>query len=221
MSYQSTELPASAGLDFGISTDKSILCVRNSRNFVAFHELDYAHDPANFVAQVRRYVNQYRIRALAFDKNGCGEVMADLLDRGLSDNHYLEDFRGAGNEAPYNDRYRNCRAELYGHLRDFIAHRPDTISRKLPDYRQFVQDLSSVTRKFNDTGKFQVASKIDIREKLGRSPDYADAAALSMYFERYFDGWQKPMAELNHDDISKMSNRQILDTFGEFYESDY
>jgi len=63
-----------------------------------------------------------------------------------------------------------------------------------------------------------VISKQDIIEVIGNSPEIADAAALSMYHERYSQSWRKPFEELTANDISTMSNAEILDLFAEYYE---
>jgi len=103
-------------------------------------------------------------------------------------------------------------------LKDFLSHTPNTVSTQIPHYQQLLNELSATTQKANNRGTFQVVSKTDIIEKIGHSPDYADAAALSLYFERYTATWQKPVEELTTADIHGMSNKEILDAYAEYYE---
>ncbi len=216
---KSPSLAVSAGLDFAPRKDKCILAIRNSRNFIDLIELEYNADPYGFVRKIKELVNRYTIRCLAIDRGGAGETISDMLEDQLSGQWPIEDCRGviAGEKAYHSSNF-NTRSELFAMLHDFIAHTPNTIPNCMPGYQRLINELNAITRKQNDAGKFQVISRAEIIEKIGNSPDYASAASLSLYFERYTQNWQKPAEEMTHADISKMSNREILDTFGEFYD---
>jgi hypothetical protein len=74
------------------------------------------------------------------------------------------------------DVHANKRAELFARLAEFIQ-KPDTI---LPDDRALFQELASVTYFHNARGLLALDPKAKIRTRLGRSPDRADALALTM-----------------------------------------
>jgi len=212
-------LAVSAGLDFAPRRDKCILTLRNSINFVAIIQLEYNQDPYDFIQQLKNIISRYHIRTLAVDRGGAGEVISDMIENQLSSYWPIEDVRGviSGQKAYHSSNF-NLRAELYAMLQDFLSHNESTISIHLPYYQQLCNELSATTAKPNEKGTFQVTSKNEIIERIGHSPDYADSAALSLYFERYTQSWQKPLDELTNNDISSMSNAAILDTFAGYYE---
>lgn len=69
-------------------------------------------------------------------------------------------------DAPANDdRYRNMRAEMWMKMADWIK-----AGGALPNIPEMVAELTSPTYFFSN-GKFQIESKDQIKQRLGRSPD--------------------------------------------------
>ncbi len=72
-------------------------------------------------------------------------------------------------------KYENKRAEMWFEMCDWVLS-----GGALPDIPELVAELSMPTYFFaKKTGKFQLESKEQIKERLKRSPDYADALALT------------------------------------------
>jgi hypothetical protein len=60
----------------------------------------------------------------------------------------------------------------------------------LPPDDGLADDLSAPTYWYTSSGKIQVEAKDEIRDRIGRSPDKADAVALALYASRYVKtGW--------------------------------
>jgi len=74
-------------------------------------------------------------------------------------------------------RYRNKRTEMWMRLRDWIME-----GGKIPDDLSLKNDLVSPTYKIPSTGIVELEPKDKIKERLGRSPDIADALALTFAF---------------------------------------
>lgn len=74
-------------------------------------------------------------------------------------------------------RYRNKRTEMWMRLRDWIMD-----GGKIPDDMSLKNDLVSPTYKIPSTGVVELEPKDKIKERLGRSPDIADALALTFAF---------------------------------------
>lgn len=72
-----------------------------------------------------------------------------------------------------NPRYFNMRAEMWMEMADWIKR-----GGTLPAIPEMVGELTGPTYFFHH-GKFQIESKDQIKKRLGRSPDLADALALS------------------------------------------
>jgi len=79
------------------------------------------------------------------------------------------------------EHYRNKRAEIYGKLRDWLrsgGYLGDPKDPKVVELKRELQSIKINLRK-SDEGALQLCSKDDIRREIGRSPDYADALAIS------------------------------------------
>jgi len=72
--------------------------------------------------------------------------------------------------------YLNLRAELWFKIRDWLGGR----DVRIPDDDALVGELSSPIYKYNSTGKIKLESKEDMKKRGLRSPDKADALALTM-----------------------------------------
>jgi hypothetical protein len=71
------------------------------------------------------------------------------------------------------DRYRNRRAELWFEMAEWIRR-----GGGLPDVPELIGELTTPTYTFVN-GRFQLEDKDQIKARLGRSPDLADALALT------------------------------------------
>jgi len=77
------------------------------------------------------------------------------------------------------DKYRNIRAECYWKLRE--ALNPES-EKPLAIPKEFVKlaiELVAIEWFVSSTGKTQIEPKENVKKKLGRSPDHADALALT------------------------------------------
>lgn len=80
-------------------------------------------------------------------------------------------------------RFVNLRAALWWMLRERLdPTKPDALA--LPPHDGLTGDLVAPTWTVTSAGRVQVESKDDIRARLGRSTDYADAVALAVYAQR-------------------------------------
>jgi phage terminase large subunit len=73
-------------------------------------------------------------------------------------------------------RFLNKRAEMFFALR--TAMEQGKVA--LPDDDELIADLSAITYEFDQRGRIKLESKDDVRKRLGRSPDRADAVALAL-----------------------------------------
>jgi phage terminase large subunit len=85
---------------------------------------------------------------------------------------YAVQFNGPANDP----RYFNLRAEMWMKMADWVK-----AGGSLPNIPELVSELSAPTYFFHG-GKFQIESKEQIKKRLGKSPDLADALALTFAF---------------------------------------
>lgn len=116
------------------------------------------------------------------DDDGVGGGVVDIL-RGI------KGFRN--NSVPLERRdgvkenYQNLKAQCYYLLAEKINRRDisvKNVSQEIKD--KLIEELEQVRRKDADKdGKLALIGKDEIKEIIGRSPDYADALMMRMYFE--------------------------------------
>lgn len=97
---------------------------------------------------------------------------ADVLSAGASD-HTAKPIKVQFHAPGHNDKYKNRRAEMWFAMADWVL-----AGGWLPNLPELVAELSTPTYTFLN-GKFQLEPKEQVKERLGRSPDLADALALT------------------------------------------
>lgn len=104
-----------------------------------------------------------------------GGYGTELISR-LKDLGYAHKVRGInfGSKACDPEHYTNIRTEMYHKLRDWVID-----GGALPEDDDLEQELSVLSCVEMTTGKAMLMKKDDIRELIGRSPDKADALALT------------------------------------------
>jgi hypothetical protein len=86
----------------------------------------------------------------------------------------------------------NLRAEMYWRLKEALDPANGEVLL-LPDDRKLATELCSIRWKPTGSGKAQVEAKIDIKKRLGRSTDRADAVAmLALTFKNPNGSWVTP-----------------------------
>ena len=76
-------------------------------------------------------------------------------------------------------KYYNIRSEMYWRLREALNPEGEN-PIGLPDDDELLEELANTTYSISSDGKIKLDSKEDIKHKIGRSPDLADAVAMTM-----------------------------------------
>ncbi len=117
-------------------------------------------------------IADYRPEIVFIDVGNMGAGVIDRLRQLGYDNVYEVAF---GSNAMEHNRFENIRAEMYFKARDWLLS-----GGAIPDIPEFKSELSVVEYKFSDkTSRIMLKPKKEIKEKLGRSPDLADAFVLT------------------------------------------
>lgn len=110
------------------------------------------------------------------DADGIGSFLESYLN-GIKEFH--------GGSRPTDMRYANLKAQCYFKLADLVKRRALRVLGLKPDQQEKLKEELQAIRRINiddDTGKFQINSKDEQKEILGRSPDLADALMMAMFF---------------------------------------
>jgi phage terminase large subunit-like protein len=177
--------------------------------------------------KVLHIVTETGLSRLAVDVGGPGGGVHDRL-RQLGYESRGVAFGGGADEKT---RFKNKRAELFWNLRDALEK--GTVN--LADDDELRADLSALRYVFTQDGKIQIESKDEVRTRLGRSPDRADALALALSValprngssntacavgvpkesgNPFVSGGGRPWTGMRHDDAG--DSMRPLPTCGEF-----
>ncbi|AWI60355.1 PhoH family protein [Sinorhizobium fredii] len=187
------------GLDpAGAGKDKSVLCIRHDNVLRGFEEWQ-GLEPVALALRVKElYLNTAKINrpaVIAVDGNGLGAGVFDALK------HFdIPVYKCMFAEVPKRkpDRYTRVRDQIWWEMREWI-HTGDV---SIPNHKKLVEDLAIPT--YEDAPKIKIEDKKSLKKRLGRSPDYADALALtfSVSHTRYASKyqWDKP---IEYDNLSQ------------------
>lgn len=91
----------------------------------------------------------------------------------------------------------NVRAEIYGRLREWLVD-----GGCIPDDDELASDLSAAKTKYRPNNDWLLESKTQMKDRGIRSPDLADALALTFSVREFFSSWNKPKAEKTYGDFT-------------------
>lgn len=155
----------------GHGADKSAICKRQGLycHKIEEYNLDNMALVDQIIYTIKKWENEDGVPVAAiFVDKGRGEGVISRMQQ-LGYRPIGVDFGGT----PAKDIYRNKRTEMYHDgVKNWLA-----MGGALPDDKKLVQELAVPVLKPGD--KFLMERKEDIKKKLGRSPDEADALALT------------------------------------------
>lgn len=175
------EGPLSIGVDparFG--DDESTIAPRRGNKLFPI-EAHRKLDGAELAAQVRRVIDEHRkpdeTPLVKVDVIGVGASCFDFLRAGVDKGGYRVVGVNTGEASDQPDKYRNLRAQLHFGMRLWLLEG----GAIPPDDQKLHAELVAPKYSLDEKSRYVVEKKDDIKERLRRSPDRADAAALAVY----------------------------------------
>lgn len=190
--------PLIIGLDVArFGDDKSVFCFRRGRKCLFFES--YARlDNVEVANRATFFIRQYKPARVFIDAGGVGGGVVDILnDRGFKRVVRAVMF---GAKALADDRYHNRRAEMWDELRIWLSGEQKV---ELPNDENLANELCAVNKKYDSRGRLQLEEKEEIKKRLGKSPDMADALALT-FAEPVFERSDEECGRLPSDSIESM-----------------
>jgi phage terminase large subunit len=139
---------------------------------VVYRGLDSIQLAARVFDVARKYARELERPRVNVDVIGIGAGVVDQLKT-----YESLDVRSINaGESAQRDTYARCRDELWFGIADWLKS-----GGAVPDDSKLTGELAAVEYGFLPNGKIKVESKDDLRTRLGRSPDRADALALAVY----------------------------------------
>jgi hypothetical protein len=177
--------PAGAGGDrFAIAWRRGDRCMKIE------HRNRLEHDEA--VAWICRVIDEDTPSKVCIDRGSMGgNILSSIRAMGPKYATVMKgvDFGGKsqakmanpGRSGPFNRR-----AEIYGRLRDWLPE------AAIPDDDDLASDLAGPRTKYRANNDWMLESKTDMKARGVRSPDLADALALTFATQEFFESWSKP-----------------------------
>ena len=166
--------PLIVGVDIArYGDDKTVFCYRRGRYCFKLEEFGHL-DTVEVANKINAIINELKPARVFLDMGNNGAGVYDILkDRG-----YAKTVRGInfGAKAINDDRYFNKRAEMWALANDWLK---DENMVQLVNDDELLDDLCSVNKGYDNKGRLQLESKDKVKERIGRSPDKADAFVLT------------------------------------------
>lgn len=159
----------------GAGRDKTKIIVRNSVRIVHNVTLDSADGYKVKVALNEAYL-KYKFKDIYLDNTGGWSMGALEALRGTTWNLHPINFSQKAND----DNFANQRVEMYDNLAKAVRN------GFYIDDKEIIEELKYVQAFINKSGKKQLISKEEIKSIIRRSPDSADALAVSFAIDNTF-----------------------------------
>ncbi len=166
--------PLVIGLDIArFGDDRTVFCLRQGR--ICHKFITFTHqDIVSIADYCQVMVRDYKPAKVFLDAGGIGAGVYDILaSRGLRRVVRAVNF---GSRAIAEDRYCNRRAEMWDNARDWLS---SELEVQLVPNEELLNELCSVNKAYDSKGRLLLESKDEIKKRLGRSPDLADAFVLT------------------------------------------
>lgn len=174
-----SESPLVIGIDPAISGNDRTAIIRRKGRLAYGLETYFNLNTMEIVGAVRRIIDKERPHKVLIDCIGIG---AGIVDRLLEIGYDRVEGVNVARSASERDKFRNLRAELWHDMREWLAQEMPV---EIPDSDELMGDLTSLGYKYDSSGRLLIESKDDLRKRGMKSPDTADALAITFYVGDY------------------------------------
>lgn len=163
------------GIDIGLDHDATVIVKRQGRKVLGVRSWKNVRDSVKASAYIKKEYEdepkETKPVIMNIDSIGIGRGTRDILHGWGLPAKRLE----VGNAARDNARFANLKAELWDTCKQwFMLEEP-----QIPDDQELIADLVSAIYQTNPSGKIKMESKEQVKKRIGRSPDRADALILT------------------------------------------
>lgn len=165
--------PLVVGVDIArFGDDKTVICYRRGRKVTKMTSYSKM-DTVELANKLTSIIKEDKPARIFLDMGNTGAGVYDILiDRGFG-----KIVRGVnfGAKAINDDRFVNKRAEMWSEANEWLKNPPV----ELPQDDELLDDLCSVNKGYDHKGRLLLEPKEDLKKRIGRSPDKADAFVLT------------------------------------------
>lgn len=165
--------PLVIGVDPAISDSDRMAIIRRRGRKAYDVKTYFNYNTMAAVGLIRRIIDKEKPERVCIDCIGIGAGICDrLIEIGYTNIEPVNVARSANDK----EKFKNLRAELWHDTREWLAQDSPV---EVPDSDELLGDLTSLGYKFDSSGRLQIESKDDLRKRGIKSPDTADALALT------------------------------------------
>ncbi len=164
--------------------DDTVICQIKGRNVKQFETLK-GNDTMQVAGKVALVADQLRPSKIMIDTIGIG---AGVYDRLKELRYPVQEVNVAKASTVIDSKtekpkFKNLRSELWWKARESIntSSEQQPAPFTLPDDQRLREELTTPKYTINSSGQIEVESKDDMKERMGRSPDVADAYCLAVH----------------------------------------
>ena len=189
---QKREIPASLPISIGCDVargglNETVICYKEG-NKVSLYSQAQGHDTMRtagniwqcVIELIEKWKDKIADIKIRVDADGLGAGVVDRLneeqetkEKELKIKIEIIEIHGSAKSSD-SVKYKNLRADLHWQLREQLT------GLDLPDERELTSQLMGIKYFVNSAGQIQIVAKEKIKEKLGRSPDVAEAVIYTV-----------------------------------------
>lgn len=159
-----------------MGSDKAVILV-----WKGFEVIDMLTYDVSKITELTTHINALKNKYGVPNSNIIADE--DGVGGGLVDNLKIKGF--INNSKALNDEnYQNLKTQCYYKLSEIIERNEIYFSAEISDEEQqlIIEELEQVKSADSDDGKLKIKNKQEVKQMIGRSPDYSDALMMRMYF---------------------------------------
>lgn len=175
--------PLVLGCDPAVSDTDRFAIIRRRGRLAYNIETHYNMKSTEIIYHIVNIINRENPQKVCIDSIGIGAPICDRLIE-LGYGNIIEPVNVA-RKSNDRDRYLNLRAELWDKMKEWLAQEMPV---QIPDSDELMTDLTAVGYHYrNAGGKLQIEAKEELKSRGMKSPDIADALALTFYVGEYLN----------------------------------
>uniref|UniRef100_A0A6M3JWB2 Putative terminase n=1 Tax=viral metagenome TaxID=1070528 RepID=A0A6M3JWB2_9ZZZZ len=165
--------------------DKSVFIIRKGSKIVHIGEID-VRDTTYVSGKANSLALELGVQNIKVDVIGIGAGVHDQLNNMKAGRYEVTPINVA-EKAFDSEKFLNRRAEYYDGLRQrFFDH-----DISIPADEELEEELATIKYRFNSRGQMRIEEKDEMKKRLGRSPDKADALMLAFATQKD-TAWELP-----------------------------
>lgn len=175
-------VPVELGVDVGGGLDETV--IRERRGMVAGREWrELSDQPETISRLILRAIKESGATAVKIDSIGVGAgVVGEMRNLRAAGVHNAKIYGvNVAEKAHHPDKYFNLRSEIWWELARLQSQERDWDLSRMENADKTIAQLLEVHYEHDLKGRVKIEPKDEVRKRIGRSPDNADALLLAFY----------------------------------------